>query len=334
MSGSRRKVLVVDRISQKTREFSRKYLTSDADLYFVEDVDQQIGTADVLVSNTAITKEMLERAPKCIFLQKYGSGMNNVAVAEATKRGIPVANAPGKNAQAVAEYAVMLMLAVYKNIITAHNKLANEGLWLKSVLRDRCYELSHKTVGLIGLGNIGRRVAKLLKGFECDVIYYDVVRPTTEQENELDVRYADLDTLLAKSDVVSLHVPLLSETDKLIDARRLKLMKPTAILINTSRGQVVDEKALIELLQSGHLLGAGIDAFEMEPADKNNPLMKMENVVVSPHNGGGTNESIAAVVQFGCENINAILKDGTFAHESSIVNLNDLPGRSRAAGKM
>jgi phosphoglycerate dehydrogenase-like enzyme len=330
MSGSRPKVLVVDKISQKTRLFSRKYLTPDADLFFTEDFDQQIATANVLVSNTAITKEMLDRAPKCFFLQKYGTGMNNVAVSEATKRGIPVANAPGKNAQAVAEYALMLMLAVYKNIITAHNKLAKEGLWLKSVLRDRCYELSHKTVGIVGLGNIGRRVARLLKGFECDLVYYDVARIPQEQEKELGVRYADLDTLIRESDVVSLHVPLLPETQQLIDERRLKLMKPNAILVNTSRGPVIDEKALIEVLQSGHLLGAGIDAFATEPADQNNPLMKLDNVVVSPHNGGGTNESIEAVVRFGCENINAMLKDGTFAHESSIVNLNELPARTLA----
>ena len=222
----------------------------------------------------------------------------------------------------------MLMLAVCKHITTAHGKLVGEGLWLKAVLRDTCYELSHKKVGIIGLGNIGRQVVALLQGFQCEISYYDVFRLPVEQEEKLGVRFAALDKLLSESDVITLHAPLTDRTLHLMNEERLRTMKPTAILINTSRGSLVDEKALIRVLESGHLLGVGIDVYETEPIDQHHPLAKIERVVLSPHNGGGTNEAIEAVVRDACQNINSILIEGRLANEKAIVNMKELAARA------
>jgi phosphoglycerate dehydrogenase-like enzyme len=327
--GAKKKVLVVDKISPKTRLLSRKYLTPEAEIFFYDkdsDVEEHIATADVLITSTkGVSKELLARAPKCIMIQKYGAGVNNIAIDEATKRGIPVGySGAGQNSRSVAEYAVMLMLAVCKHITTAHGKLVGEGLWLKAVLRDTCYELSYKKVGIIGLGNIGRQVVALLRGFQCEISYYDVFHLPAEQEEKLGVRFAGLDALLRESDVVSLHAPLTDQTRHLMNEERLRTMKPTAILINTSRGSLVDEKALVRVLESGHLLGAGIDVYETEPIDQHHPLAKIERVVLSPHNGGGTNEAIEAVVRDACQNINSILIEGRIANEKAIVNMKEL----------
>jgi len=325
---AKKKVLVVDTISPKTRVLSRKYLTPEAEIFFCDtdaDIDEHIATADVLITSTkGVSKELLARAPKCIMIQKYGAGVNNIAINEASKRGIPVGYTAGQNSRSVAEYAVMLMLAVLKHITTAHGKLVNEGLWLKAVLRDNCYELSHKKVGIIGLGNIGRQVAGLLQGFQCEISYYDVLRLPDEQEVKLGVRFADLDALLRESDIVTLHAPLTGQTRHLMNEERLRAMKPTAILINTSRGSLVDEKALVRVLESGHLLGAGIDVYECEPIDQHHPLANIERVVLSPHNGGGTNEAMEAVVRDACQNINALLTEGRIADEKAIVNMKEL----------
>jgi phosphoglycerate dehydrogenase-like enzyme len=304
-------------------------LTPEAEIFFYDkdsDVEEHIATADVLITSTkGVSKELLARAPKCIMIQKYGAGVNNIAIDEATKRGIPVGySGAGQNSRSVAEYAVMLMLAVCKHITTAHGKLVGEGLWLKAVLRDTCYELSYKKVGIIGLGNIGRQVVALLRGFQCEISYYDVFHLPAEQEEKLGVRFAGLDALLRESDVVSLHAPLTDQTRHLMNEERLRTMKPTAILINTSRGSLVDEKALVRVLESGHLLGAGIDVYETEPIDQHHPLAKIERVVLSPHNGGGTNEAIEAVVRDACQNINSILIEGRIANEKAIVNMKEL----------
>jgi len=326
--GGKTLVLVTDAISEKARQLSREYLAAGADIVFcnnAEDVDKYIASADVLVCSTrGISSELLARAKRCVFIQKLGAGVNTVAIGEATKRGIPVGYTPGQNACSVAEHAVMLMLALYRHVVMAHNKIVGEGRWMKSVLRDMSYELSHKKVGIIGFGNVGRLVAKLLRGFECEIIYYDVYRLSTEKEKQLGVTYADVDTLVKDADVVSLHAPLTAQTKHLMNESRLKAMKPAAILINTGRGELVDDQALIEVLTSGHLLGAGIDVFEREPIDQNHPLAKLEKVVLTPHIGGMTVEATESVMREAYQNINSFLLHGEITDVSNIVNLEQL----------
>lgn len=322
-------VLIVDGISQKTKEFSRQYISKGAAVIFADYdmtiIDKYIEEAKILVTSTkGISTEMLARAKNCIYIQKLGAGVNNIDIPQASRRNIPVGNVPATNSRSVAEYTLMLLLAVYKQIIKAHNELTKNGKWLKTELRDNNHELTGKTVGLIGMGNIGRHFRKLLQGFDCHVVYYDLFRLTSEQEKELNVSFMEIDKLLAAADIVSLHCPLTEETRHIIDERRLSLMKPEAVLLNCARGGLVDEKALYEVLKSGKLLGAGIDTFENEPIDETHPFCGLQNVVLSPHNAGGTVEAVEAVVRKASENINSMLSDKSITHLDFIVNLADI----------
>ena len=334
MSQTQPVVLVTDPISAKTQQLTLQYIDPQAKVVFSNGdqavLAEYLPQAQVLITSTkGISPEMLQAAGECRYIQKYGAGVNNIAIPQATRRRIPVGNTPATNSRSVAEAALTLILAVYKQVVRGHNALAREGRWLKTVLRDDNHELTGKTVGIVGMGNIGQNLVALLQGFRCRVLYYDAFRLSPEREQALGVTYLELDELLAQSDVVSLHVPLLDETRHMIDARRLALMKPEAVLINCARGGVVDERALYQALKERRLLGAGIDTFEKEPADQNNPLCSLDNVTLSPHNGGGTVEAVEKVVQKAAENINSILRDGTIAQSAYLVNGRELAEESQ-----
>jgi phosphoglycerate dehydrogenase-like enzyme len=180
--------------------------------------------------------------------------------------------------------------------------------WRGLVQEDKMTELTGSTVGLVGLGRIGREVAQRLKGWNVQLLYSDVFPAPDEVEQELGARHVSLTELLGDADIVSLHVPLCDETYHLIGERELRLMKPTAMLINTCRGPVVDQSALCEALQEGHLAGAGLDVFEAEPVEASNPLLDMQNVVVTPHVAGATLERIRRVNAFALENVKRVLR--------------------------
>jgi len=170
------------------------------------------------------------------------------------------------------------------------------------------YELEDKTVGLVGLGNIGRQVARRVKAFDAQVIYYDTFRLSPQEEGKLGVQYAPLDTLLATADIVSLHVPLNESTRHIIDAQALGRMKSKAIVINTCRGEVIDEQALIEALQHRQILGAGLDTQAKEPPDPNNPLLTLPNVTLTPHSAGPTVDSYHKRFHNGYANIERVAR--------------------------
>ncbi len=257
----------------------------------------------ILCSWTPVSGQAIEAAGRLKLIQKYGIGVDKIDLKTAAKRGVPVCIAAGANAVAVAETAITLMLAVYKRVCVAHNSL-RAGQWLKWELRSGCYELWNKTVGLLGGGNIGRAVAKRLShGFECRVLYYDISRLPHATEAALGMTYTPMEELLRQSDIVSLHLPLTPETKGLIGAKAFAMMKPTAVLINTARGGVVDEPALIEALRKGTIAAAGLDVFAKEPPDQDNPLLQMDNVVVTPHNGGGTVDTMKRIVGHAFSNI-------------------------------
>ncbi len=257
----------------------------------------------ILCSWTPISAAVIQAAPRLKLVQKYGIGVDKIDLAAAAARGIPVCISAGVNAVAVAETALTLMLAVYKRLPLAHNSL-RAGQWLKWELRTGCYELWQKTVGLVGGGAIGRAVAKRLAlGFECRVLYTDVVRLPPDVEAAHGMTYVSFDELLRTADIVSLHCPLLPETRGLMNAAAFARMKPTAVLINTSRGGVVDEPALIVALQQKTIAAAGLDVFAKEPPDRDNPLLQMDNVVVIPHNGGGTVDTMKRIIGHSFANI-------------------------------
>jgi phosphoglycerate dehydrogenase-like enzyme len=236
------------------------------------------------------------------------AGYDYVNIAGARKARIPICSNGGANSVAVAEHAVMLMLAVYRKLVAFHQNVAG-GRWHQGIPRTvNIFELEGKTVGLVGLGNIGRQVARRVKAFDAQVVYYDVFRLSPQEEEKLGVQYAPLDTLLATADIVSLHVPLNENTRRMIDARALGRMKPTAILINTCRGEVVDEPALIAALQHGRILAAGLDTQAKEPPDPNNPLLTLPNVTLTPHSAGPTVDSYRKRFHNGYANIERVAR--------------------------
>ena len=302
-------VLCVDMLPVAIRELMAGQKPEGLDLVFVDSSEEEEKVAKardadyILCSWTPVSGKVIESAPKLKLIQKNGIGVDKIDLPAAARRGVPVCIAAGVNAVAVAETAIALMLAVYKRLCLAHNSL-RAGQWLKWELRTGCYELWQKTVGLIGGGAIGRAVAKRLShGFECRVLYYDIFRLPEETEARVGMTYTSMEDLLRRSDIVSLHVPLTPETRGMMNAKAFSLMKPTAVLINTARGAVMDEPALIEALQKKRIASAGLDVFAKEPPDRDNPLLQMDNVVVMPHNGGGTVDTMKRVIGHSFENI-------------------------------
>ena len=242
-------------------------------------------------------------AHKLKLIQVLSAGYDMVNIEGARKARIPICSNGGANSVAVAEHAIMLMLAVYRKLIVFHQNVA-AGQWHSGIPRAvDIFEIDGKTVGLVGFGNIGEQVARRLKGFNARVIYYDSVRRDARNEAELGVEYAPLDALLETADIVSLHTALNDSTRGLIGREALARMKPKAILINTCRGEVVDEEALIEALREGRLLGAGLDTLRKEPTDPANPILKLPNVVLTPHSAGPTVDSFRKRFQNGYANI-------------------------------
>ncbi len=248
-----------------------------------------LADADYMINRAAeVDGSVLDAAPRLKWIQKWGVGYEKIDIRAAGARGIPVGICVGGNSLPVAELAVALMLAVLRNIVSMSARL-KEGEWARNEFFSRSYLLNGKTVGLIGIGNIARKVASIVRnGFGAQVLYYDVQRLSEAQEATLGVTYTALNELLALSDIVSLHVPLLASTEGMIDGGKLALMKPTACLINTSRGGIVDEPALIQVLKEGRILGAGLDTFAQEPLPADSELLKLDCVVTTPHCGGNT----------------------------------------------
>ncbi len=244
----------------------------------------------VLVWAAHVPTPVVEAARKARLIQKIGEGTDRIDVAAAALHGIPVARTPGSNSYSVAELTTLLILAVLRWLPRAHNSLV-AGQFLKFELRPGSYEVRGKQVGIVGLGKIGKIVTRHMQGLEANVVYYDVVRLPEETEAGLGVQFMPLDELLSSSDIVSLHVPSGPSTRGMIGAREIALMKPTAILINTCRAAVVDEMALCKALKEGRIRGAGIDVFMTEPPPRDHPFFSLDNVVVTPHFGGGTEDA-------------------------------------------
>lgn len=243
-----------------------------------------------------ITAQDMDGAPKLRLVQKLGSGLNTIDLDAARSRGIAVANMPGTNAPAVAESTLALMLATLRSLLPQDMATRSGNGWpIDTSIVDRVGELGTRTVGLIGYGNIARRVEAA-----CVALGARVLHSTRTDDGTPGWR--PLDDLLAASDVVSVHVPLTAATERLLDERRLGLLPRGAIVVNTSRGPIVDEEALTRALRSGHLAGAGLDVFAHEPVDITNPLLHMEQVVVSPHTAWLTPETLERCVHVAAVN--------------------------------
>ena len=221
-------------------------------------------------------------------IQLISAGYNTIDLEAARRARVPVANNGGANSVAVAEHAVMLILATLKKLHWQHNNVT-AGKWrVGDFAETRLYELEGKTVGIVGLGNIGKKVARRLRGFDCKIVYYDIIRLPEHEEDALGVRYVLFDELLKTSDVVTLHTPLTKVTQNMMSETQFELMKPTAILVNTCRGPVVEEKALYKALRDEKIMGAGLDVMREEPPQPDHELFTLKNAIFSPHSAGPT----------------------------------------------
>ena len=230
-------------------------------------------------------------APNLRLVQLLSAGYDRCDIQAARRAGVPICNNGGANSTAVSEHAILLMLAVCRRIVWQHTNVA-AGRWRGNNVDDvKLYELKNRTLGIVGLGTIGKKTARLAKAFGMTVQYYDITRLTEERADDLGVRFALFEEIMRTSDIVSLHVPLSQQTKHMIAAAQFRMMKPTAYLINTCRGPVVDEAAMIEALSDGTIAGAGLDVFDREPPPPDNRLFGLSNVVLTAHFAGPTWEN-------------------------------------------
>ncbi|MEM3403018.1 MAG: phosphoglycerate dehydrogenase [Nitrososphaeria archaeon] len=256
----------------------------------------------IILGNEKLDREVILAAERLKIIARHGVGVDNIDVEAATEKGIVVTYTPLANSDSVAEYAVMLVLASLRQFQKVTKEMLN-GNWIRFL----GHELMDKTVGIVGFGAIGRRVAKKLSGFSVRLIVYD---PYVEEEEirKCGVEPVSLETLLSSSDVVTLHLSLTNETKNLINDSRIKLMKKSAFLINTSRGGIIDEPALVNALRSGCIAGAALDVFEQEPLSKDSPIHKLDNVILSPHMANFTIEALSRMDMMNAKDLELFFK--------------------------
>ena len=271
-----------------------------------EQVAEKIGNFEVVVvrSRTKMTRELIAKADKCKIIARVGIGLDNIDQDAAKEKNIRVINAVEGAITAVAELVIGLMISMAREIPRADREIRN-GNWIKKELMGS--ELKGKYLGIVGLGNIGKRLGRLARALNMNIIGYDVIPIDDEFSKEVGLMKADLDTLLSSADYVSFHVPLLDSTRHMINAEKLKMMKNTARIINTSRGGVIDEEALYNSLKDGSLAGAALDVFEVEPATENK-LITLPNFIATPHSGAQTKEAQLLAANIIAEKIIQILR--------------------------
>lgn len=298
--------------------FSLEYITSREEYGRIADADYIIlRTLDLNADDIAAMK-------KVKLIQRWGAGYDTVDIKAAAEKRIPVAITYGINATPVAEMTLALTLAVYRNLVPM-TKGIQDGKWERETYAKTSYTINGKTVGIVGIGNIGRKVAALFRAFGAKVMYYDLFRLNAEREKELDLTYSELDDLWGKCDIISLHAPATPETAGIVNAAALNKMRDGAVLINTAREELVNMEALAAALRSGKLLGAGLDAVEEETM-KALPFLGLGNVVLSAHLGGNTADNAVHMARR-CADQVAVVSAGGKLPPPHAVNL-DLMGKS------
>jgi glyoxylate reductase len=269
---------------------------------------KELAEAEAVIADggTIIDAQVMKTAQKLRIVARTGVGLDNVDLKTATERGIYVSITPGVLSNAVAELTIALMLVLSRRLLEAH-AYVKSGKWTALSDFPHGIDLSGKTLGIIGLGQIGLEVARRASGLRMAILYYDTVRKE-DAERLYDAKYSSLESLLKDSDFISLHVPLTSRTRKLIGRFELGLMKPTAYLINTARGKVVDQVALWEALKQGRIAGAALDVYEVEPIPRDDPLLQLDNVILTPHIGSRTVETRTKMALIAAEDVIRVLK--------------------------
>ncbi len=257
-------------------------------------LDKELPDTDILITTpfwpAYVTRERIAKAPKLRLVLTAGVGSDHIDLAAAAEHNVTVAEITGSNVVSVAEHAVMQILVLVRNFIPAYKQVV-EGRWDLGEIAAKSHDLEGKTVGIVGTGRIGQRLAIRLRAFDVPMLYYDFRRLSTVEEEVLGIRYALLDDLIPRCDVISIHCPLTPETDGLFNRERLFKMKKGAYLVNTARGKIVNTQALVEAMTSGHLTGYAGDVWYPQPAPKDHPWRQMPNHAMTPHVSGTSLEA-------------------------------------------
>ncbi len=262
--------------------------------------------ADAIISSD-VTVNVLRQCPNVKLIQTLSAGYDRLDLETILEMGIPVANNGGANAISVSEQTLALMIGISRNLMAQWDTTTRQRNWRGSLYQTDLSEVTDKTVGIVGLGRIGRQVAKRLTGFDTRTIFYDIEDIPTEVQQEVKAEPVGFDELLETSDIVSMHVPLTRRTRAMMSDREFDMMKETAFLINLCRGPVVDEAALYRALTEGKIAGAGLDVLEVEPTPADNPLFDLDNVIITPHMAGQSQETALRAANFAYGNILRVL---------------------------
>ena len=272
---------------------------------------EKVKDADfILIANAKLTGEMIRAGKKLKLIQHQGVGYDSIDVKAATEHGVEVCLTPEGTSVGVSEHVVLLILGIYKKVVKAYNALL-EGKFLQWELRYDSFEIFNKTVGLIGFGRIAREVAKRLNAFDARLLFYDeFVKMSEVEQKSLNVKQVvSLEEMLGQSDIISIHVPLTKDTRGMINKEIFEMMKTNAILINTARGEIINEGDLCEALLNKRIAAAGLDVFNEEPLSKESPLLKLDNVLLSPHIAAGTKDALITKMKAAFENMVRVLDE-------------------------
>ena len=272
----------------------------------------------MLMAAEPVSAALLASAPKLRLIHKWGIGVDSIDLPAAEAAGIGIAITAGGNAHAVAEHTIALMLAVLRRLPLVDHAM-REGRWLFKEMRVQCQQVVGKTIGIVGAGNIGRAVARRLQGFEATVTYYDPRRVPPDLEAKWSLTYVSMDQLLAESHIVTLHCPGGAENRHMIGAAEFARMRKGAVLINAARGEIVDETALVAALESGHLMGAGLDVYEQEPPPADHPLLAFDNVVLSPHTAASVFDNVERIARHAFTNMQRVLNGEALPEADAII---------------
>jgi D-3-phosphoglycerate dehydrogenase len=304
------KIVVVDHVYLEEEHIKKLESLGDLEIFkeppkTVDELKERIGTADIaIVGWTDLTKEVIDSAKRLKMVSIWATTCHYVNLEAAKEKGIVVTHVPSYATEAVAEHVFALLLAAIRKLRLADEHVRRGGFDWRPFGGS---ELAGKTLGIIGTGAIGCRVAEIAKGFKMQILAFDKY-PNVKRAEEIGMKYVDLYTLLRESDFVTLHVTLTSETEQMIGKKEIGAMKKGAVIINTSQGKVIDEKALIDSLKSGKLAYAGLDVFAEEPPSKDNPLFKLGNTMLSPHIGFHTVEAAKRCTDICVDNVAKFIK--------------------------
>lgn len=277
-----------------------------------EELKQLLPTIEGLVvrSATKPNKELIDAAPNLKYIIRAGEGTDNIDKSYCQEKGVKVSNTPGANNNSAAEHAIALMLTVLRKTAWAHQSM-KDGKWDKAAYMGN--ELTNKTIGIVGFGRIGQLVAKRLAGFDPKILFFDP--SLNDSPFEYASKAGSVEQVFSESDIVTIHVPLLEQTQNMINTDLLSKMKSDAVLVNAARGKITDEKALYEVLKAGKIRGAGFDVFASEPLEAGSPLMELDNLVLTPHLGGSTEEAQYRVGEMAVHQLKEFFINGNLLNE-------------------